>query len=51
MTRKSIQLLRNPIPYTAAFTREQFLFYETRATARLISEGLSEEEAVNRIIE
>ena len=51
MTRKSIQLLRNPIPYTAAFTREQFLFYETRATARLISEGVSEEEAVNRIIE
>ena len=51
MTHESTSAPRNSGPYTAAFTREQFLFYETHATARLICEGLSEEEAVNRIIE
>ena len=28
--------LRNQSPYSAALTREQFLFYETRTTARLL---------------
>lgn len=51
MTHETTSAPRNSSPYTAAFTREQFLFYETRATARLICEGLSEEEAVNRIME
>ena len=37
-------------PYTAVLTREQFLFYETRTTARLLAEGLTEEEAVERIV-
>lgn len=38
-------------PYSAAMTREQFLFYEMRTTARLLAEGHSAEEAVRRIVE
>ena len=38
-------------PYSAGLTREQFLFYEVRTTARLMSEGLSDEEVAARIIE
>ena len=42
--------LKESSPYNAVLTREQFLFYETRTTARLVSEGLSREEIVDRII-
>ena len=42
--------LRNQSSYSAALTREQFLFYETRTTARLLCEGLSREEVVDRIV-
>lgn len=38
-------------PYTASMTREQFLFYEVRTTAKLMTEGLSDEEVVQRIYE
>ena len=40
-------------PYYGAgsITREQFLFYETRTTARLMNEGLSDEEILKRIID
>ena len=37
-------------PYSAVLTREQFLFYETRTTARLLQEGLTEEQIVERIV-
>lgn len=37
-------------PYNAAVTREQFLFYEVRTTAKLLHEGCSTEEAVERIV-
>lgn len=37
-------------PYNAAITREQFLFYEVRTTAKLLYEGYSSEEVVERII-
>ena len=30
-------------PYSAVLTREQFLFYEVRITAKLVNEGLSED--------
>lgn len=36
-------------PYTAVITREQFLFYEMRITARLVAEGLTVEQVVARI--
>lgn len=42
--------LRAASPYSAVITREQFLFYEVRATAELLNEGLSSEEVVERII-
>lgn len=38
-------------PYTAAMTREQFLFYEVRTTAKLMVEGLSDEDIIKRIID
>lgn len=33
------------------FTREQFLFYEMRCTARLLEEGLGEKEIIDRVVE
>lgn len=43
--------LRKSSPYSAAMTREQFLFYEMRTTAQLKCDGLTDEEIINRIIE
>lgn len=37
-------------PYSAVLTREQFLFYEVRTTARLMTDGLSDTEIVSHII-
>lgn len=39
----------NTYPYIASLTREQFLFYEMRTTAKLLSCGLSEEDVVAQI--
>ena len=36
--------------YNGALTREQFLFYEMRTTAKLLSEGKSDKEVVDEII-
>ena len=36
-------------PYSAVITREQFLFYEMRTTAKLVAEGLNDEQVVDRI--
>lgn len=47
---KDKKALRDASPYNAAITREQFLFYEVRTTARLICEGLSNDEVVDRIV-
>lgn len=38
-------------PYKASLTREQFLFYEMRTTAKLMCEGLSEDKIVGRIVD
>lgn len=38
-------------PYRAVLTREPFLFYETRTTARLLCEGLDDEEVLARIVD
>ena len=43
--------LKNNSPYSAVITREHFLFYEMRATAKLLSEGYSEEETADKIAE
>lgn len=43
----------NSSPYkgSAQITREQFLFYEMRTTAKLMCEGLGDEEIIDRIVE
>lgn len=41
---------RDASPYNAAITREQYLFYEMRITAKLLAAGLSEERVVEHII-
>ena len=51
MLDKSNIALRDASPYNAAITREQFLFYEVRTTAKLKCEGLSDEEVVGRIVQ
>ena len=50
MLEKDKVALREASPYNAAITREQFLFYEMRTTAKLVCEGLSNEEVVDRIV-
>lgn len=40
----------NTFPYTAAITREHFMFYEMRITARLLAQGLTEQQTVDRIV-
>lgn len=39
----------NTYLYIASLTREPFLFYEMRTTAKLLSSGLSEEDVVIQI--
>ena len=50
MALKNAAALRDASPYNAAMTREQFLFYEVRTTARLIAEGLSDTDVADRIV-
>jgi len=38
-------------PYIASLTREPFLFYEMRSTAKLMSEGISDDAIVKEIVE
>lgn len=39
----------NTYPYIASLTREPFLFYEMRTTAKLLSSGLSKDEVIAQI--
>lgn len=41
---------QEPIQYKASITREKFMFYEMRTTAKLLMEGLTDKEAVQQII-
>ena len=38
-------------PYIASLTREPFLFYEMRSTAKLMTEGNSDDAIVKEIVE
>lgn len=38
-------------PYIASLTREPFLFYEMRSTAKLMAEGNSDDTIVKEIVE
>ena len=40
----------NTFPYTTAITREHFMFYEMRTTAKLLATGISEAEAIDKIV-
>ena len=40
----------SPYNGSGSITREQFLFYEMRTTAKLVQEGLNNDEVVNRIV-
>lgn len=41
--------MNSTYPYVASLTREPFLFYEMRTTAKLLTSGLSDEDAVAQI--
>ena len=49
MTSDQLQAGQNP--YRAFITREPFLFYAMRVTAKLLSQGASDEEALRKIME
>ena len=44
-------MINNTNPYNAGITREPFLFYEMRTTAKILMEGVSDNEAVRRIVQ
>ena len=37
-------------PYTGGLTRERFLFHEMRTTARLMMDGLSDKEIIDKVV-
>ena len=47
---KNKNALRDASPYNAVVTREQFLFYEMRTTAKLLNDGLDKAAAVDQIV-
>lgn len=49
MYHRSDRWQKGSSPYSAAITREQFLFYETRTTAKLMLEGLTDQQIADRI--
>ena len=49
MYQKADRTQKESSPYSAVITREQFLFYEMRTTAKLLAEGLNDEQVVDRI--
>lgn len=46
-----VEINSSPYKGSAQITREQFLFYEMRTTAKLMCEGLGDEEIIDRIVE
>lgn len=45
------QLLAGKSPYRSFITRESFLFFEMRTTARLLDQGLTDDEALRAIVD
>lgn len=50
MVSNQLSALKKTSPYNGSLTREQFLFYEMRTTAKLLSEGLSDQNVICRIM-
>ena len=46
----SLNISESPYKGSGALTRAQFLFYEMRTTAKLMAEGLSDQEIAERIV-
>ena len=46
-----LSISESPYYGAGSITREQFLFYEMRTTARLMNEGMSDEEVQKKIVE
>ena len=46
-----VEINSSPYKGSAQITREQFLFYEMRITARLMREGLEDNKVIDRIVE
>ena len=42
--------MKHTSPYNGALTREQFLFHEMRITAKLLDEGMSDEEVISAVM-
>ena len=51
MSYKEYPALKQDAIYSAVITREQFLLYETRTTAKLLTEGKSNEDIIQQIID
>ena len=51
MPNRTEAALKAASPYSAVLTREQFLFYEMRTTAKLVLEGLGKEDIIARVLE
>ena len=51
MIEKDNAALRAASPYNGVLTREQFLFFETRTVARLLSEGIDRGTIIKRIVD
>ena len=49
-TNEANKILKEPANYKASITREQFMFYEMRTTAKLLMEGLSDKDVIDRIV-
>lgn len=43
--------ISSPYNGSGSLTREQFLFYEMRTTAKLLNDGLGDEEVISQIVE
>lgn len=49
MYQKNEKSMKKASPYSAVITREQFLFYEMRTTAKLVSQGLTNTQVADTI--
>ena len=51
MTLRSSGSVSKNSPYNGGLTREQFLFHEMRITAKLLSEGCTDEQVIDKIVQ
>ena len=51
MMQSSNKSLKTSSPYSAVITREQFLFYEMRTTAKLMESQLKDNEVIEQIVQ